>query len=268
MDDAGHAAPGARLHGEHGPAAALGDEILLQVLAQAAGPDELLELLVHALPAGAQLDAQLAELWRCRVAQIGAVVLDRALDRLCERRERRVDRGAELPQERRGLLGIVEGGTRAERPADRVGHVPQCPGCEHAAKGRVRRGLTDVVQPFERRLVCRVEQRRPPRLSAPGDERPRRDRPTARASARARRRGRSRSRWRAAPRSPGTRGLRVHRDSRDECRPPRVGRIRSSRTCSAMGWRRAHTRLQPAPRLRRGSSRGPSRSRRRGEPSP
>ena len=62
VDDAGHAAPGARLHGEHGPAAALGDEILLQVLAEAARPDELLELLVHALSAGAQPDAQLAEL--------------------------------------------------------------------------------------------------------------------------------------------------------------------------------------------------------------
>ena len=93
------------------------------------------------------------------VAQIGAVVLDRALDRLCERRERRVDRGGELAQQRCGLLGIVEGGTRAERPADRVGHVAQRPCCEHAAKGRVRRGLTDVVQAFERWLVGGVEQR-------------------------------------------------------------------------------------------------------------
>ena len=65
----------------------------------------------------------------------------------------------ELPQERRGLLGVVEGGTRAERPADRVGHVPQRPGGEHAAEGRVRRGLADVVQAFERRLVRGVEQR-------------------------------------------------------------------------------------------------------------
>ena len=73
-------------------------------------------------------------------------------------RERRLDRAGELPQERRGLLGVVEGGPRAERPADRVGHVPQRPGCEHAAEGRVRRGLTDVVQAFERRLVRGVEQ--------------------------------------------------------------------------------------------------------------
>ena len=117
------------------------------------------QLLVHPLPAGAQLDAQLAELRRGGVPQIGAVVLDRPLDRLRERCERRVDRGGELAQERRNLLGVVERGTRAESPADRVGHVSQRPRREHAAKRRVRGGVTDVVQAFERRFARRVEQR-------------------------------------------------------------------------------------------------------------
>ena len=206
VDDAGHAAPGARLHGEHRPAAALGDEILLQVLAQAARPDELLA--ASRSRAAGRCAARTRSLRSCGeacVAQIGAVLLDRALDRLRERRERRVDRGGELAQERRGLLGIVEGGTRAERPADRVGHVPQRPGCEHAAaaprapRARGRRAALRAAA----RPRCRAA--RPPRLSAPGGERPRRDRRRARASARARRRGRSRSRSRAARRSPETR---------------------------------------------------------------
>ena len=98
MDDARHAAPRARLHREHGPPAALGDELFLEMLAQVARPDELLELLAHALPAGAQLDAELAQAGRGRVAQVGAVVLDRAVDRLRERREARIDRRRELPQ--------------------------------------------------------------------------------------------------------------------------------------------------------------------------
>ena len=86
---------------------------------------ELLELLGHALPAVAQLAAQPAQLRRGVVAQVGAVLLDAAVDRLGERRERRVDRGRELAQERRGSPAR-RGAPRARaRPRPPVGDVPQ-----------------------------------------------------------------------------------------------------------------------------------------------
>ena len=62
VDDPGHAAPRARLHGEDGPPAALGDEVLLQMLLQARRAPELAQLVGDALPAVAQLLAQLAQL--------------------------------------------------------------------------------------------------------------------------------------------------------------------------------------------------------------
>ena len=62
VDDAGHASACARLHGEDGAAAALGDEVLLEVLAQVARADELLELVAHPLAPGAQLATELAQL--------------------------------------------------------------------------------------------------------------------------------------------------------------------------------------------------------------
>ncbi len=61
MDDPRHARAGVRTHGEHRPAGALGDEVLLQVLAEAARADELLEPVAHAVPAGAELAPELAQ---------------------------------------------------------------------------------------------------------------------------------------------------------------------------------------------------------------
>ena len=127
----------------------------------------------------------------------------------------------ELAQERRGLLGIVESGTRARAPRrSSSATLPQRPGCEHASAGRVRRRRrARRASPPSGGSSAVVEQRDRlgrQRLAASDLVR---DRPTARARARARRRERSRSRSRAAPRSPETRVSRAHRDSRDECRP-------------------------------------------------
>ena len=123
MDDPGHAAAGARLHGEHGPAAAESDEVLLQVLAQVARADELLELVAHPLPAGAELAAELAQLRGRVVAQVGAVLLDGAVDRLRDRRQRRVDCRCELAEERRRRL--VERGAYPQRAGGGVGDVAE-----------------------------------------------------------------------------------------------------------------------------------------------
>ena len=92
VDDPRHAAARARLHSEHRPAAALRDEVLLQVLAQLVRADELLSSSRDALPARRSSRAQLAELGRRVVAEVGAVLLDGAVDRLRDRGEPRVDR--------------------------------------------------------------------------------------------------------------------------------------------------------------------------------
>ncbi len=112
VDDSRHAPAGARLDGQHGPAAAEGDELLLQVLAELARADELLELVAHALPPGPELAAQLAELRRGVVAQVGAVLLDGAVDRLGDVREGRVDCRRELAQERCSRLVERGAGTQ------------------------------------------------------------------------------------------------------------------------------------------------------------
>ena len=123
VDDPGHAAAGARLDGEHGPPAAEGDEVLLQVLAQVARADELLELVADALTADTELAAELAQLRGRVVAQVGAVLLDRPVDRLRDRSQRGIDRRRDLPEERRRRL--VERTTRPQRARRGVGDVPQ-----------------------------------------------------------------------------------------------------------------------------------------------
>ena len=75
-------------------AAALGDEVLLQVLAEARRAREPAQLVGDALPAVAQLAAELAKTRRGGVSKVGAVLLDAAADLLGERGERRVDRGS------------------------------------------------------------------------------------------------------------------------------------------------------------------------------
>ena len=80
VDDAGKAAPRARLHGEHRPASALHDEALLQVRTQGGRARHALKRLLDVLPAGAQLAAKSAQSRRRRVAQSRAVVVDARVD--------------------------------------------------------------------------------------------------------------------------------------------------------------------------------------------
>ena len=157
VDDARHAAARAHLDGEHRPAAALRDEVLLEVLADAALAHELLEPVGDALTAGAELAAQLPQLRRGVVLEVGAVLLDRAVDRLGERLQRRVDRGGELAEERRLLLR--ERRSSAQRACDGVADVPQRRGGQDAAERSVRGSVANVANPFERRLRRDVEQR-------------------------------------------------------------------------------------------------------------
>ena len=159
VDDARHAAARARLHREHGPAAALGDEVLLQVLAQAGDAREPAQLLGDALPAVAELAAQPAQERRGVVAQVGAVVLDAAADLLRERRERRVDRGrrARAAAARARLLA-----SRAARARGRRRSPPRsCAARRARARRRAPRARPASGRPATPRAAARrlVEQR-------------------------------------------------------------------------------------------------------------
>ena len=160
MDDARHLLARARLHGQHRPAAALGDEVLLQVLAEARRAREPAQLLGDALPAVAQLGAQLAQARRGVVAQVGAVLLDAAADLLGERGERAVD-GVDASSASSGADSACSpSAARAASPPPIVSATAlQRLGGEHAAARRVRGGLADVADPAERRLERLVEQR-------------------------------------------------------------------------------------------------------------
>ncbi len=222
MDDPGDAAARAHLDGEHRPAASLRDEVLLQVLADAALAHELLEPVGDALPPGAQLAAELAQLRRGVVLEVGAVLLDGAVDRGGERFQRGVDRGRELAQQRRLLL--LESSPRPQRPGDGVADVPKRRGGKDTAELRVRRRVADVPDPLERRLRRDVEQRDHlggERLAARhfGRVRRRRQRTGQRSSA-----GRWQPRRRPAAGSRGTRARREPAVPPPECRPDMVER--------------------------------------------
>ena len=108
VDDAGHGAARARLDGEHGPAAALGDEVLLEVLPHAASARQPAQLVGDPPAALAELPAQAAELGRGAVLQVGAVGFDAGSDRLGQPAEAQVDSGGQLVQQRRLLRLVVQ----------------------------------------------------------------------------------------------------------------------------------------------------------------
>ena len=87
VDDAGHATAGRRPQRQHGPAAALGDEVVLQVLRQCRVAGDLAEALGEPTRALAKGAAEPAELGRRRVAEIRAVLLDRPTDLLGDREQ-------------------------------------------------------------------------------------------------------------------------------------------------------------------------------------
>ena len=86
VDDPGHTPAGRRLQREHGTARPLRHEVVLEVLAQGGVARDLPEALGEAPAALAQLAPQAAQRRRGRVAQVRAVLLDRAADLLGDRR--------------------------------------------------------------------------------------------------------------------------------------------------------------------------------------
>ena len=130
---------------------------------------EATQLLGDALTAVAQLAAQLAEQRRRVVAEVGAVVLDAAADLLGERREAGSIAAASSASSG-AVSALVERGPRAQAAADRGRDVGERLRVRARHRGRVGRGLADVLDPVRaaaprlRRAARRLgRQRLPPR---------------------------------------------------------------------------------------------------------
>ena len=158
VDDAGHAPARGRPDREHGPPRARRDEVVLQVLAQPGVTREALEPLGQPRTSLAKLAAEAAKRRRRTVAQVRSVLLDRAVDRLRERAQARVDRirdGSEA-----GRLGErLERETCGECLLDRRRDRAKRCGVERASSlGELHR-RPNVADTAELRL-CRVVEER------------------------------------------------------------------------------------------------------------
>ena len=158
VDDAGHAPARGRPEREHGPPRARGDEVVLQVLAQLGVTREALEPLGQPRTSLAKLAAEAAKRRRGTVAQVRAVLLDGAVDRLRERAQARVDRirdGGEAGCLGEGLERETRGDCLLDRRRDRA---KRC-GVERAPSlGELGR-RPHVADTAELRL-CRVVEER------------------------------------------------------------------------------------------------------------
>ncbi len=143
MHDPRDAAAGRCLEREDGPAPALGDEVVLKVLGESRVARDLAQPLGQLPAALAKLATQAAQLWRGRVLEVGAVLLDRASDLLGDREQKRLDAGRQLLK--RGHVGArreraASGYTGSDRPLDQR----EAPGVERAPASSSLGGLGHV----------------------------------------------------------------------------------------------------------------------------
>ena len=181
VHDAGHAPPGRCLQRQDGAAAALGDEVVLEVLGDGRVVRDLAQALGQAAAALAELAAQAAQRRRGRVPEVGAVLLDRAADLLGDGEQRGVDPGHE-PEQRRDLVPLAERTARRHPGSDRALDLRQRAGVERAPPGSeigrlahvgnaAQVGLRGVVEQRDRlgRLLLAqlAPRRRPPTAAGP-----------------------------------------------------------------------------------------------------
>ena len=207
MHDAGHPTTGRRLEGEDGSAAALGDEVVLQVLGERRIAGDLAQPLGQLAAALAQLAAQAAQHGRSRVLQVGAVLLDRTADLLGDREQARRRCRLSAPAARGGRRAPSARGVRPHRPGSsaRRARGSWCRACCLAPRARPhrlrRRRHRDRARPHRR-------AGRPPRSSAADAGVPRRRRPTAAGPRRGARPARSRPPRPAGPARPAAPAVR------------------------------------------------------------
>ena len=134
VDDARHRRARRRLHRQHGPAAALGGERLLQVRPQPHG--QLPQQVGRVPPRGGEPPAERGELRRCRVEQPAAGVEGAVQGRLHAPHRAEVRRGEGRGEPRRGLLVGAHGLARLDVDARGGEHLGQGLGVEGRLAGR------------------------------------------------------------------------------------------------------------------------------------
>ncbi len=213
VHDSRHASAGRCLQRQNGTTAALGDEVVLEVLGERRIAGDLAETLGQSAAAFAELAPEAAKRRRGRIAQIGSVLLDRASDLVRDREQQGVDRLRKLRQGR-------DPGSLRERPAgchagaDRALHDARASECR--ARSRGPRAPRPRSRPRRRGGRARRSRRaaRSPRSSVAGGGR------TCSSSADGRRA--------TASRAPGSLA------AASESRARTAGSSSSSRSCSRM----------------------------------
>ena len=115
VDDPRHARALGGANREHRATAALGEERLLQRVADVRRAGDARQLLTHPYAADRSSERSLPQQRRRGIAQVRAVVLDRTVDRPGERLERRRDDLEQLEQARRELGALPDDPPRLER---------------------------------------------------------------------------------------------------------------------------------------------------------
>ena len=204
VDDARHGAACARAHGDDGPAAALGDEILLQMRLEVGIRRERAQPVAGAPARRRELGAERLQLRRGRVLDARRIELERALEPVGDDRQRLGDLVGARRRAAAPLAALGQVPAHAERRARRLGDRDEPLGAERPAATRVigvdahvvrarhpRRALLDEHQRLGAERLPRARpRRRPARAAAPRRARgwPRRTcgSPAARESRRAR----------------------------------------------------------------------------------
>ena len=153
MDDARHGGAGARAHGDDGPAAALGDEVLLEMRLQVGIGSERAQPVAGPPARGRELGAQRFELRRGRVLDARRIQLERALEAVGDDCQRLRDLTRAGSQERYPLGPLLEVPAHAERGARGLGDRDEAVGAERSSASRVL-GIRAHV-------VCARHPRRP-----------------------------------------------------------------------------------------------------------
>ena len=167
VHDARDAAAGRRLQRQHGPAAALGDEVVLEMLGERRVAGDLAQALGKPAAALAELAAEATQRRRGRVLEVRAILLDRAPDLVRDR-----EQGGSIAATSSSSAGIpsrsCERPARRHAGADRALDVREACACRACLRGRRARRLADVGDPTEVRLGRRRRAARSPRPSAVG----------------------------------------------------------------------------------------------------
>ncbi len=159
VDDPADLVPRAQLDRQHGPAATVGHERLLKVLAKLGRPRQPCQLVGHALPPGPELVAQPAQERRRGVAQPRAVLLDAPVDVAADRGQGRIDRSQQVGEQRCRLALLRERAPCGQRDGDRRGDRTELAGLQRAAALGPARLRTHVGRALKRRGDSAREQR-------------------------------------------------------------------------------------------------------------